>query len=301
MRASNDNGRDPESRPIREKANMKKQTYKLELTTQGPLYPPSEVMDEDGNFIVIGQITRTTASGSCKTQWGHAIVSPKSTVPPFGKVLPYEIIESFNTPFPDHIARKVLHTLPLPIPCNNYSMLFAPEQYPHANSEKRPSHAFHQVPIPDFEPEHGRQLLGPIMLADWAKARGELTVTLIENNRAGHFSFQFEGLLPNSLYTIMSLRQHDLNPVAPTRPGPLGVPNVFVTDCKGDALHEVVLPNPFPSYDTPSSNRIINVVVLWMSDQMSHGGAIGRYGLGGDIHAQLKFIQPMFDDFVTQP
>jgi|SRR5690606_27796392 len=280
---------------------MKKQTYKLELTTQGPLYPPSEVMDEEGNFIVIGQIPRKTASGKCKPQWGQAVVSAKSTVPPFGKIAPYELVESFNTPFPDHIARKVLHTLPLPIPCNNYSMLFAPEQYPNANSEKRSSYAFHQVPIPDFEPEHGRKLLGPITLADWATAKGELTVTLIDNDRAGHFSFVFEGLLPSSLYTIMSLRQHDLDPAAPTRPGPLGVPNVFVTDCHGAARYEAILPNPFPSHDAHSSNRIVNVVVLWMSDQMSHGGAIGRYGLGGDIHAQLNFRQAMFDDFVTQP
>ncbi|MCH4565390.1 hypothetical protein MKP05_20015 [Halomonas sp. EGI 63088] len=278
---------------------MQKQTYELDLTTQGPLYPPSEVMDEDGNFIVIGAINRPTAEGGCETRWGRAIVSANSAVPPFGCMAPYEIVESFDDPIPGHIAGKVLHTLPLPLPCTNYPMLFAPEQYPHAISDSRPSFAFHEVPIPDLRPEHGRQLQGPVTLADWTRARGELTVELVENRRAGRFSFLFEGLLPRSLYTIMSLRKHDLNPTGPTRPGPLGVPNVFVTNYKGAAQYDVVLPNPFPSPDTAGANRIVNVVVLWMSDQMSHGGAIGRYGLGGDIHAQLKFRKPMFDDFIT--
>ncbi|MBZ5876802.1 hypothetical protein [Chromohalobacter israelensis] len=279
---------------------MKKKTYELDLTTQGPLYPPSEVMDGDGNFIVIGAINCPTAAGGCKTRWGRAIVSPNSTVPPFGGMAPYEIVESFDDPIPDHIAGKVLHTLPLPLPCANYPMLFAPEQYPHANSEKRPSYAFHKAPIPDLKPEYGRQLQGPVTLADWVRARGELTVELVENRRAARFSFLFEGLLPCSLYTIMSLRQHDLNPAGPTRPGPLGVPNVFVTNYHGTGQYDVVLPNPFPTPDAAGANRIVNVVVLWMSEQMSHGGAIGRYGLGGDIHAQLKFRKPMFDDFITQ-
>lgn len=54
---------------------MQTQTYQLSLTTQGPLYPPSEVMDENGNFIVIGAISHLNSAGGCKTQWGCAIVS----------------------------------------------------------------------------------------------------------------------------------------------------------------------------------------------------------------------------------
>jgi len=278
---------------------MRKRTYRLDLTTQGPLYPPSEVMDEEGNFIVIGAINRLGAAGGCETRWGHAIVSAKSTVPAFGNVAPYEIIENFDDPIPDHIARKVLHTLPLPLPCSNYPMIFAPEQYPYANSDIRPSFAFHETPIPDLQAEHGRQLQGPVTLADWARARGELTIELVENERSARFSFVLEGLVPRSLYTIMSLREHDLNATGPTRPGPLGVPNVFVTNHEGVARYDVVLPNPFPRAGSPGANRIVNVVVLWMSYQMSHGGAIGRYGLGGDIHAQLKFRTPMFSEFIT--
>ncbi|HAA45464.1 hypothetical protein ACQKE4_19345 [Halomonas sp. NPDC076908] len=279
---------------------MHTQTYQLSLTTQGPLYPPSEVMDENGNFIVIGAISHPNSAGGCKTQWGCAIVSQNSAIPPFGGMAPYDIVESFDDYLPKHLAGKVLHTLPLPLPCTNYPMLFAPEQYPDANSESRPSYAFHKVPIPDLKPEHGRQLQQPVTLEDWMRARGELTVEIVDNGRAGRFTFLLEGLIPCSLYTIMSLRQHDLDPAGPTRPGPLGVPNVFVTDHQGSAQYDVILPNPFPSPNIAGANRIVNVVVLWMSDQMSHGGAIGRYGLGGDIHAQLKFRKPMFDELITQ-
>src|SRR3546814_3424299 len=93
-------------------------------------------------------------------------------------------------------------------------------------------------------------------------------------------------MIPNSLYTIMSLRRFDLNPLSPTRPGPLGIPNVFITDKNGNSSYHATLPNPFPEADKDNGNRIINVVVLWMSYQMNRGGAIGWFGLGGDVHAQ---------------
>jgi hypothetical protein len=110
-----------------------------------------------------------------------------------------------------------------------------------------------------------------------------------------------DGLIPESLYTIMSLRARDLDPSGPTRPAPLGVPNVFVSDKHGRARYRVDMPNPFPSAKEATGNRIVNIVVLWMSYQMSHGGAIGLFGLGGDIHAQLKLSAPSFGEFETLP
>ena len=111
--------------------------------------------------------------------------------------------------------------------------------------------------------------------------------------------FEFSGLIPDSLYTVMSLRQRDLDPGGPTRPGPLGVPNACVADEHGKGCYRAVLPNPFPSAGSHHANRIVNVVVLWMSYQMSRGGAIGWFGLGGDIHAQLKLPSPSFSEFET--
>lgn len=274
-------------------------TYDLSLTTQGPLYPPSEVMDDDGNFIVIGALNRLGTDGTVVTRWGRAIVQSDSPVPPFGDRAPYIIIEEFGDDLPPHVGNKVLHTLPLPLPCTNYPMLFAPAQYPKANEERRPSYPFHETPIPDARPEHGRKLASPVRLKDWVTAKGQLGVSVMEDGRSADFDFDFEWLLPNSLYTVMTLRENDLNPNGPTRPGPLGIPNVFVTDRAGAASFHARLPNPFPEPGTSGANRVVNIVVLWMSYQLSHGGAIGRYGLGGDIHAQLKLRGPSFQNFQT--
>ncbi|MBK5933701.1 hypothetical protein C8N32_11414 [Rhodovulum imhoffii] len=274
-------------------------TLDLSLTTQGPLYPPSEVMDQDGNFIVIGALNRDDGAGGVRTDWGGAIVKPDSALPDFGARAPYDILREFGPEIPEDIADSVLHTLPLPLPCTNYPMLFAPDQYPQANSESRPSYPFHDTPIPDALPEHGRARTTPIRLREWATARGQVTVTVTEDQRAADFDCTFAGLLPGSLYTIMTLRAHDLDPDGPTRPGPLGIPNVFVTDAEGRATFHARLPDPFPDPARPGANRVINIVVLWMSYQQSHGGAIGRYGLGGDIHAQLKLRGPSFDDLRT--
>lgn len=274
-------------------------SYELSLTTQGPLYPPSEVMDEDGNFVVIGMLNREADNGMVKTEWGRAIVSPDSPLPPFGERAPYTIIKDFSTKMSSSLGEKALYTLPLPLPCANYPMLFAPEQYPGSNDEQHQSYAFHEAPIPDAQPEHGRQLDGPVRLKDWMRAQGSLTVTVTPNKIAADFDLDFSGLLPNSLYTVMALRENDLNPKAPTRPGPLGIPNVFVTNQNGTACFHARLPNPFPKPGATHTNRVVNIVVLWMSYQMNHGGAIGRYGLGGDIHALLKLREPSFQEFQT--
>ncbi|MDK8875500.1 HAD-IB family hydrolase [Paracoccus sp. SSJ] len=278
-----------------------KRRYHLSVTTQGPLYPPSEVMDGDGNFIVIGAVNGTDEAGSVTTKWGGAIVSPSSPLPNFGERAPYDILETFDPEnLPRHLSRRILHTLPLPLPCNNYGMVFAPAQRPDADLDVRKSFPFHLTPIPDAEWVHGRQMRSPVTLGDWIKAKGELTVSLENDSREARFSFVFSGLVPKSVYTIMTLREDDLKPGVRTRPGPLGIPNVFVTDDLGAAAFEAVLPDPFPPGSRPG-NRVINVVVLFMSYQMSHGGAIGIYGLGGDIHAQLKLPGKAFEEFETKP
>jgi len=274
-------------------------TYDLSLTTQGPTYPPSEVMDADGNFIVIGRVNRSAAGGETTSEWSRAIVSANSALPPFGQNLPHEIVRELPERLRPEDEALVLHTLPLPLPCNNYPMVFAPQQCPEANTLARPSYPFHEVPIPDLRVEDGPKVTTPITLGQWCRARGQLEVRVAQDRRSADFRFEFSGLIPNSLYTVMSLRQRDLDPRGPTRPGPLGVPNVFVCDERGAARYHARLPNPFPAADEPGANRVVNVVVLWMSYQMNRGGAIGWFGLGGDIHAQLKLKAPAFAEFET--
>lgn len=275
---------------------MLSNNYKLALTTQGPTYPPSEIVDKDGNFVVIGMINFADEAGRLQQEWNAAIVASDSPLPEFGKNLPYKIIKKIDLKNLKSTDDCVLYALPLPLPCNNYPMTFAPEQLPVIHSR---SHCpLHEVPIPDLRAQDGRKVTQPIKLSDWIRAEGELQVTLVQNQTAAVFDFTFNRLIPNSLYTIMALRQFDLDPVrGPTRPGPLGVPNVFITDNEGRGSYSAMMPNPFPAAE--KGNRIINVVVLWMSTQMSYGGAIGHYGLGGDIHAQLKLPGRFFLEFTT--
>jgi hypothetical protein len=140
-------------------------TYTLSVTTQGPTYPPSEVMDGDGNFLVVGRINRRAADGSTSSEWGRAVVAPTSPLPPFGQQLPYQIVRELPEVLSEAEKNTVLHTLPLPLPCNNYPMLFAPTQCPQANVMEKPSYAFHQVPIPDLRKEDGRKLQHAITLS----------------------------------------------------------------------------------------------------------------------------------------
>ncbi|MFF0634833.1 hypothetical protein ACFYTS_20255 [Nocardia sp. NPDC004151] len=274
--------------------------YELTPTTQGPLYPPSEVLDADGDFIVVGYLTVPGTGGAVTRRWGRAIVAADTPVPAFGESAAYTIVRELPDELSAEDAAGVLHTLPLPLPANNYPVVFAPDQLPEAASVTRPSYPFHETPIPDFRPEDGRKLTGPVTLGDWLRARGTLDVTVdLDDARQAEFRFEFTGLIPDSLYTVMSLRAKDLDPDAPTRPGPLGVPNVFVTDEHGTASYRAVLPNPFPDPALPGANRIISVVVLWQSYQQNYGGAIGHFGLGGDIHAQLKLPDPSFAEFLT--
>jgi hypothetical protein len=279
------------------------QTYELIITTQGPAYPPSEVMDEHGNFIVIGWINRAGPESCVARDWSAALVGVDSPLPPLGQNAPYHIVRELGE-LSAADRSMTLHTLPMPLPCSNYPMVFAPDQCPDTSGIHRPSFAFHEVPIPDLRSDDGPKVIEPITLGQWVEARGQLEVVVTANGRAAEFRCEFSRLIPNSLYTVMSLREHDLDPTGPTRPGPLGVPNVFTTDEYGNAAYRATLPNPFPAADTNRSartNRIVNIVVLWMSYQQSYGGAIGWFGLGGDIHAQLKLQTPSFFELTTIP
>ncbi len=70
--------------------------YEMVVTTQGPTYPPSEVMDKNGNFIVIGTLNLTNNNGNFFQEWGGAIVSTNTPLPKFGNNIPYTIIKRFN-------------------------------------------------------------------------------------------------------------------------------------------------------------------------------------------------------------
>ncbi len=272
------------------------EAFDLSVTTQGPLYPPSEAMNADGDFVVVGRIPRQDGT----LPWGSAIVSAATQAPPFNAPGNYDVVRWLDVEDAGSVDQLVLYTLPLPLPCNNYPMRFAPQQRPQAHSDTRPSFPLHKAPVPDLRDEDGRREQAPITLGRWLQGRGQLRVEVSADQRSARFELAVQKLVPNSVYTVMSLRQHDLRADDPTRPGPLGVPNVFVTDEHGNATYWACLQDPFPDPAKEGANRVINVVVLYMSSQMSYGGAIGWYGLGGDIHAHLKLPSAGFASFKTQ-
>jgi hypothetical protein len=273
--------------------------YDLSVTTQGPAYPPSEVMNAAGDFVVVGWVNRAGPDGGVVREWGSALVSTDSPLPPLGGDAPYRVVRELADPLPPADQEMVLHTLPLPLPCCNYPAVFAPEQLARPFEVTRPSYPFHRVPIPDARPEDGPRLREPITLGAWLTAAGRLTVTLVDGGAAAEFQCEFSGLVPESVYTAMSVRRRDLDPADPVRPGPLGIPNVLVTDQDGNGRYRARLPDPFPDPRVAARDRIVNVVLLWMSYQRGYGGAIGHFGLGGDVHAQLRLRAPAFEEFVT--
>ena len=176
-----------------ENRKMKKNEYQLSVTTQGPLYPPSEVMDENGNFVVVGMINQMN-DGVIETTWGAAIVSSESELPKFGLKAPYKIVKKLTPKDLGSYGDTPLYTLPLPLPCNNYGMLFAPTQRPDANDLKRKSLPLHDA-VPDFCHEHSRQNESPITLNNWMKAKGVLTVNIMSNKCDAKFSIKMSGLV----------------------------------------------------------------------------------------------------------
>jgi len=256
-------------------------------------------MNEDGDFVVIGRVNQNVGGEVCGV-WGAALVSTDSAMPQFGRQLPYDIVKQLDLSPRSADLDMVLCTLPLPLPVCNYPIVFAPTQLPHPENVVRPSVPFHLARPPDYRENDGLREMEPVTLGNWIRARGTVSVSIVRGGKAAKFEMEFQDLIPDSLYTVMSLRQTDLDPVrGPTRPGPLGIPNVFVSDRHGKGTLWSELPNPFPPVEDPGSNRIINVILLWMSTRMSNGGALGMHGLGGDVHAQLKLNAPGFFEFTT--
>src|SRR5690349_3224419 len=65
-----------------EKSKAKSITKRLPNATQGPLWPPSETVDKDGNFILVGTGLLETAPGVVVPKPNQALLVSKDTLPP---------------------------------------------------------------------------------------------------------------------------------------------------------------------------------------------------------------------------
>lgn len=67
----------------------------LPLSTQGPLWPPSELANKNGDFVVIGTLLEENENGGVAIVPGQAIIVSKDTIPP----LDSSGREDFSNPF----------------------------------------------------------------------------------------------------------------------------------------------------------------------------------------------------------
>jgi hypothetical protein len=152
----------------------------------------------------------------------------------------------------------------------------------------------------------------PITLGEYLRAKGELTVTLtrygaeVDAYTAARFDFSFERLLPDSVYTIWAIRANAMQPRPQLRlPNPLGIPNIFVTDRKGNATFSTEIPDPFPDPATDDGGlRIVGLAVDFHSDFQTWGACPARLGPGVEIHAQFNTpVDGTLDltPFITRP
>ncbi len=117
----------------------------------------------------------------------------------------------------------------------------------------------------------------PITLGDWIKGGDSTLKIKILKNGMSQVKMKIKRLLPNSLYGVWQFNQ------AGGLPGPFGgIPNVFVTDAKGNATMKRTLPF--------NANEVIDsLLVLYHSDHRIYGGTPTLAAAGNDAHVQLKF------------
>ncbi|MFZ4700143.1 MAG: hypothetical protein ACOYMG_08815 [Candidatus Methylumidiphilus sp.] len=96
-------------------------TKRLPNATQGPLWPPSELVDKDGNFVVVGTGLIETAPGVVAPMPNQALLVSKNTVPPLNSAgkedfsnpigAPYKVIRPLNLSPGSADLKKELYTV----------------------------------------------------------------------------------------------------------------------------------------------------------------------------------------------
>jgi hypothetical protein len=135
-------------------------------------------------------------------------------------------------------------------------------------------------------------------LREYLGGRGRLRLTPLPSGGASsvfngaRFDFDFEGLLPHSVYGVWALHAATLSP--PTDPNfilpvPLAVPNLLITGGRGEASASFELQNPFPDpAGDPGGNRLVAVAVLYHSDFQGWGAALSGIATGVNAHTVMS-------------
>jgi hypothetical protein len=153
----------------------------LSNSTQGPLWPPSEVVTEDGDFILVGTVLTEVAPGQIVPLPNQAVLVSKETVPPLDKNgredfsnplgAPYKVIRPLDLTPESKDLEMVFHTLSFgpfegpfggrpripregDSPYNLNAAHPCPELFPSASqrgSYTRPSFPLHETSIWGFQ------------------------------------------------------------------------------------------------------------------------------------------------------
>ena len=349
---------DEEDRRDREKTNGPSITLRMAGSTQGPLWPPSEIVDKDGNFIVVGDILRDVGGGEIKLVPGAALVSPH-TVPPlnasgvedFSNIFgaPYKIVKELDLSrgSPDlnlelytasygppegsfggggripkigqsrYNLNAFAHLCPEAFPSESQRYVYTSESISFA---KKAPLAFRGDQVSyDVNTGAEQQVAEDridklpdetFTLGRWLRAKGTMKITLLDFSptvgayTAAKFEFKFKDLIPNSVYTVWNIRQN----VAggnPESPNPIKIPNVFISDEKGDGELTAIRDNPFPvPAEDPRGLRSFAFVVMYHSDHQNWGACPQSKAPGVDGHVILSTaaLGPLSDatKFVTR-
>ncbi len=334
----------------------------LPVSTQGPLWPPSETVNEDGDFVLVGNALTEVAPGVIAMVPEQALLVSKETIPPldengvedpdnwFGAA--YKIIRPLNLSEGSEDLNTVLYANSFGpavgsgnsprIPAlgdSTYNLngdfAVCKDTFPTMVQDTnyfRSYYPLHQAPIAGFQGDgvaydattgqpydpmtasddpacagtgcNGEDAVDqrstkPITLGDWLKAKGKVTINLTKPNSEGQhthakFKFKLRNMLPNSVYTVWVVRGRQI-PI----PGvwnrrdidPMAMPNIIVTDEKGNASEEFEMANPFPD---PASDfqrmRVFGLSIVYHSDFQTWGGCFARLGPGVDVHAVFNTL-----------
>ncbi len=351
-------------------------TMDLPVATQGPLWPPAEFVNEDGDFVLLGNGVGEVAPGVISMIPNQAILVSKDTVPPldengredfrnpFGA--PYKVIKQLDLTPGSEDSKMVLYTNSYGPPEGDFggagripregesqynlnSRNICRDLFPTSSQKfqyKQPSFPLHEAPLwglqggrqMAFDPDTGDQYdpnLGSgstcpmpgcsgenpvddypikeaITLGRYIEGKGQMRMSLADYDEvaggytAANFNFRFKKLLPRSLYTIWALRSNFFHPGPMARvPDPITLSNVIRSDKYGNGRLSFKVDNPFPSHQTDDSGtRIIGIVVVYHSDQVSWSACPGRTGPGVETHTIFSTMtsgQQEVTDFVTVP
>lgn len=334
---------------------------KLLNSTQGPFWPPSELMDKDGNFIVVGAVI---TGGDPAVLPGQTVLVSKDTVPPLQNgreffddlyAAPYKVLRQLDLHPGSNDLAVALHTLSYGPRQGNfgggprvpregdtpYNLYYLPSLNPELfplppedTSYTRAAFPLHQAPIWGLtndllvheveagvavDPEEAgaphyltfrERRRTPITLGQWLQAQGTLKITLIGYDQAigaytgARFDFDFACLLPHSIYEIFVIRADSFLPISSRRfrlGEPLGLPNFFVTNARGEARRSYVVQHPFPDphNDPTGLLRILGVGVSYKSDYQNWGAEDGLLAFGVSTHIVFNTFQDGKQDFTS--